>query len=193
MTTNTAPFDTVVGPALIYVAAVGTTMPAVDLATPAAPWLSLGETDGGLEFSPKRTTKKHTTDQSFAPKKTTVATKEISVSFTLAQVTLERLATVLDGQAVTVQAAGAGTAGYRSLSLSALATIPQYAMLIRVPSPYADGYMQYELPCVSPTGEQKMSYKKDDMTMIPTEWDVLENQASLGTFGTVRAFTTAAV
>lgn len=192
MTVNSTPFDTVVGPASIWVAAVSTAFPVVDLATPAAAWVSLGETDGGCTFTPKRTTKKHVTDQSFAPKKTTVLTKEIEVSFTLAQVTLERLAKVLDDQTVVSVAAVPGvSAGYKYISLSSLATIPQYAMLIRVPSPYADGYMQIELPAVSPSGDQKLSYKKDDKTMIPTAWDVLEDPATPGSFGTLRAFTVA--
>ena len=160
---------------------------------PGASWTSLGETDGGLAFTPKRTVKKHTTDQSFAPKKTTVLTKEIEVGFTLAQVTLERLATVLDGQTVSAVAAGSGTAGYKELTLSALATLPQYAMLIRVPSPYADGYLQYMLPAVSPSGDQKMSYKKDDKTMIPTTWDVLEDPDNAGEFGSIQAFTAEAL
>lgn len=187
------PFDTVVGPGSIWVSPVATAYPAVDLAVPAAPWVSLGETDGGLEFTAKRSTKAHFTDQSFAPKKTTVDSKGVELSFTLAQVTLERLATVLDGQTITTVAAAAGTAGYRSLTLSSLATLPQYAMLVRVPSPYADGYLQYQMPCVSPSGDQKLSYKKDAMTLIPTTWDVLEDPATPGTFGTIKAFTTVAV
>jgi hypothetical protein len=189
---NVSPFDTVVGPGSIWVAPVGTSFPVVDLATPAAAWTSLGETDGGCEFTAKRTVKKHVTDQSFAPKKTTVLTKEIELGFTLAQVTLERLAYVLDGQAVTSVAAVPGvSAGYKSITLSSLATLPQYAMLIRVPSPYQDGYLQFEFPKVSPSGDQKMSYKKDEQTLIPTTWDVLEDPSNAGQFGTLRAFTAA--
>lgn len=191
MSVNSLPFDTVVGPGSIWVSPVGTAYPVVDLVTPAAPWVSLGETDGGLEFTAKRSTKPHYTDQSFAAKKTTVDSKGVELSFTLAQVTLERLAVVLDGQTITTVAAGAGTAGYKKLTLSSLATIPQYAMLVRVPSPYADGYLQYQIR-VSPSGDMKMSYSKGEQTLIPTTWDVLEDLAAPGSFGDMVAFTAAA-
>jgi hypothetical protein len=191
---NSLPYDIVVGAASIYVAPVGTVFPAVDLATPAAPWVSLGETDGGAQVKHSRTTKKHYTDQSFAPKKTTVLTKGSEVSFKLAQVTLERLAYVLDGQSVTTVAAGAGTAGYKEIVLSALATLPQYAMLIRGPSPYADGYLQWMLPCVAPgDGEVEMGYTKDGMQVLATTWDVLEDPSNAGQFGKARAFTATAL
>ena len=190
---NTTPYDTVVGPGSVWLAPVGTAFPVVDLATPAAAWISLGETDGGLTFTPKRSVKKHYTDQSFAPKKTTVTLRETEVSVALAQITLERLAKILDGQAIVTVAAGAGTAGYRYFTLSAAATLPQYAMLIRVPSPYGDGYTQIELACVSPSGDQKIVFKKDDMSTIPTTWDALEDPANAGRFGTVRAFNAVAL
>lgn len=188
---NVTPYDIVVGPGTIYVAALDTAFPAID-ATPSASWTSLGETEGGVQITPSRETKKITTDQVFAPKKTIIIGRGLTIKFTLAQMTLEHLTKVLDDVAVTAVPNGAGVAGYKYMDLKADQTIPQYAMLIRVPSPYADGYMQYELPSVQPGGEMESSYVKDDKAMLPTTWEANEDPNRSGYFGKIRAFTAAA-
>ena len=188
---NTTPYDIVVGPGTIYVAPLDTAFPTVD-GTPAAAWTSLGETEGGVQITPGRETKKIMTDQVFAPKKTIIISRALTIKFTLAQMTLEHLTKVLDDVAVTSVPSGTGTAGYKYMDLKADQTLPQYAMLIRVPSPYANGYMQYELPSVQPGGDMESSYVKEDKAMLPTTWEANEDPNRAGYFGKIRAFTAAA-
>lgn len=187
----TTPYDIVVGPGQVWVAALDTAFPAID-ATPAAAWVDLGETEGGIQITPSRETKRITTDQVFAPKKTIVTGRSLTIKFTLAEMTLEHLSKCLDDAAVTAVPNGAGVAGYKYMDLLADATIPQYAMLIRVPSPYADGDQQYELPSVQPGGDMESSYTKDDKAMLPTTWECNEDPNRSGYFGKIKAYTAAA-
>jgi hypothetical protein len=189
----TDPYDIVVGPGQIWLAPVGTAFPLVD-ATPAAAWTSLGETEGGTQITAGRDTKKITTDQTFAPKKTIIIGRSLTIKSTLAQMTLEHMSKILDDSAVTTVAAGSGTAGYKYMDLKADATIPQYALLMRAPTPYAStGYLQWELPSVQPGGESEQSYVKDEKTMLPVTFETNEDPARSGYFGQIKAYTAAAL
>lgn len=182
--TATAPFNIVVGPADIYVAPVGEAFPAID-ATPAGNWVSLGKTEGGLRITHVRETQEHTVDQSPMTQKVTLTRAAEEIRFSLAEVTLETYAKVLDNATITTTNAVVGVVGNKAMPLST--DLPQFAMLIRVPSPYMAANMQYEYPRVQRMDNSEVAYTKDGKTVIPTAWRALEDLDNPGQFGVVRA------
>jgi hypothetical protein len=180
----TEPYSIVVGPGSIWVAPVGTAFPAVD-ATPAVDWVSLGNTDGGVRITHVRETAEHGVDQSVLPQKRTLTRAAEEIRFSLAGLTLETYTKALDGATVTPTAAGAGTAGDKAFNIEP--GVVEYAMLIRVPSPYMAGYLQYEYARVARMDNSEVPYTKDGKTLIPTAWSALEDLDNPGQFGTIRA------
>lgn len=182
----TEPYEVIVGPGQVWIAPVGTTFPTINQA-PATEWISLGRTDGGVTIRHIEETEEITVDQSFLPVKEVVTRRAEEIEFALAEITLERYAKLLGDVTVTTQAAGSGTPGYKSLPIQASQNMARYAMLIRVPSPYMDAYMQYEYAAVSPTGQKEIAYQKGEKSTLSTTWKALEDPSNPGVFGTLRA------
>lgn len=177
-----APFEIIIGPANVWVATVGTTFPELT-AIPGAAWTSLGRTEGGVAVTFGQTIKEITVDQAMMPVKLIRTMASMKVEFQLAEITMEHLAKAL-GLTVVDTAPGAGTIGTRSLTLAFSGTITRYAMLVRGPSPYMDANADFRLPNVAQDGEIKLAYVKDDKSVAPTSWNVMEDPDNAGEFGT---------
>jgi hypothetical protein len=188
---SNAPFAIVVGVGRVYIGPVGETMPAVD-AVPAGNWIDLGSTDDdGVTVTHARTLEAHFKGSSVLPQKSTVSEARETISFNLVELSAERYAKVLDNAAVTTVAAGAGTAGYKSFPLAP--SVSQFALLVRGPSPVADGFAQYEYERVSPTDDHELAYGKTDKTVIPCSFEAFESIGTPGQFGLYKTYTAAAV
>jgi hypothetical protein len=92
------------GPGYLYVAPLGTTEP-TDLTTPwttvAPAWVQLGYTDEGSEFSYSIDTDRVEVAEELDPIKIAVNSREIKVSFALAEVTASNLKRAMNGGTIT--------------------------------------------------------------------------------------------
>jgi hypothetical protein len=189
--TYTAPFQVRVGPAYIWIAPVGTVPPLVAVA-PAAAWIDLGRTEGGLTLRHVKETTEIMIDQALLPLKDVPTKKGLEIEFSLAEITTARDAKIMEGASVTVVAAGAGVSGTDTFPLLGGDENASWAMLIRVPSGNLNGLSQYELANVARTGNAELPFKKDEKTVIPTSWKALEDPSTPGRFGVFREYTAVA-
>ncbi len=172
---NNQPYEILTGVGTLYKAPVGTAFPGLS-AVPAAPWVSLGETDGGVKITPEQTTKTFSSDQRTGPYKAIRTEEALAVETNLRNATMENIAILL-GNSVTDAPAGVGTIGTREVALHRGAAVTEYALLFRHEhgSPYGDYPAQYELPrgfFDGPTGQE---YKKDDAVLLPLKFVALED------------------
>jgi hypothetical protein len=188
------PFAIVVGAGNVYLAPVGTAFPDTD-ETPAAAWAYLGSTDdNGVSVTQARTMELHFKGNSALPQKATLTEARETIKFALTEITVERYAMVLDNAAVTTVAAGSGTPGTKWFPVKPSSSCaPQFAMLIRGPSPVMDAFAQYEYARVSPTGAIEAVYQKTGGTVLPCEFEAFEDLINVGQFGVYRAQTAVAV
>jgi hypothetical protein len=188
---SSVPYAIVVGVGSVWIGPVGETMPLVD-ATPAGNWIALGATDDdGVTVTHMRAFENHFKGSSVLPQKSTLAEARETIAFNLVELSVEKYAKVLDDATVTTVAAGSGTAGYKSFPLAP--NVKQFALLVRGPSPVADGYAQYEYARVSPSDDHEAAYGKVDKTVIPCAFEAFEDTANAGQFGVYRDYTAAAL
>ncbi len=172
---NTQPYEILTGVGTLYKAPVGTAFPALT-ATPAAPWVSLGETDGGVKVTPDQTTKTFSTDQRTGVVKVIRSDETLTVETNLKHSTLENIS-LLMGPSVTDTPAGAGTIGTREVPLHRGAEVAEWALLFRheYGSPYGDYPAQFELPRGFFDGPAGQEFKKDGEVLIPVKFVALED------------------
>lgn len=176
MTANNVPYEILTGVGTLYKAPVGTTFPDLT-ATPAAPWINLGETDGGVKVNLEQTTNIIRSDQRTGPVKAIRSEENLTVETSLKHSTLENIAILL-GNSVTDTPAGAGTIGTREVALHRGATVTEYALLFRgsYQSAYGDYPAQYELPRGYFDGPAGQEYKKDGEVLLPVQFRALEDE-----------------
>jgi len=161
-------------------------MPAIN-AAPAGNWISLGRTDGGVKVQHTQDVKELYVDQALMAVKTIRTRAGLEVSFSLAEITLERYAKVLNDATVTDIAPGGGNAGHRSFPLSFTGTLKRFAMLVRGDSPYMDANMQYELAAVVQAGNPEITFTKENMAVLAVRFMAQEDTNNPGRFGVLRA------
>ena len=188
------PYEIIVGVGSVYLAPVGTAFPDTD-ETPGASWTSLGSTnDDGVTVTHGRTLEKHYKGNSTLPQKMTLSEASEVIAFTLAEITVERYAMVLDNATVVTVAAGSGTPGTKYFPLTPSSSCaPQFALLLRGPSPLMDGNAQYEYTRVSPSGDVEIQYTKGVASGLSVTFEALEDTVVPGRFGNYRAQAAAAV
>lgn len=180
---STAPYEIVAQPFTLWVAPVGTDFPLID-ADPESPWTKIG-TSGDLNYSEDGVTITHNQTVevwralgSTGPRKAFRTEEELHISLSLADVSLEQYTLAMNGNSVATEAAGPGTAGYKTLALSRGLDVQQRALLIRGAgaSPYgADWNMQYEVPVAVQIGEPEVVYVKGEPALISLEYQALED------------------
>jgi hypothetical protein len=186
---STTPYEIIAGPADVFVAPVGTEFPDID-AEPTGDWVSLGRTEGGITTSHDESVDLLYVDQASGPVKAIRTEEHMKVSFSIAELTLERYARVMNDAFVSDIAPGVGAAGHRSFPLRQGFDVARFAMLIRGPSPYMDAFMQFEIPIVVQSGSPAPAFVKDDKTILDTEWEALEDPDAATPeerFGSLRA------
>ena len=143
-----APYELVSGPLTAYVATAGTAQPEISIA-PVAAWTRLGANihEDGVVVTPDETVNAQMTLDSPRTKKFFRESDTLELTMTLLDLTTETFARVMNGAAVTTQAAGSGSGGYRQFTLGRDFTVRLYAVLLRGHSPYADNMnAQYYIP-----------------------------------------------
>ncbi len=172
---NSQPYEILTGVGTLYVAAVGTTFPALT-ATPSASWADLGETEGGVTVTLSQTTVRLRTDQRTGPVKAVRTEEDLLIETQLAEATLENMAK-LHGMTVTDTAAAAGAIGTREIPLHRGSVIDEYALLFRgaSQSAYGDYPAQYEVPRGYYDGPISLPHKKEAKVVIPVQFVALED------------------
>lgn len=173
MSNANQPYAILVGVGTLYVAPVGTAMPALT-ATPSGAWVSLGETDGGVKITKSRNREKFTSDQRTGTVKAVQTEEGVQVETNLHESTLENLAAAIGGT-VAVTAAGSGTIGKKLLKLYGGATVGEYALLFRGNSPYGDWPGQFCLPRGYMDDDVESEFTKDEKVLIPIKFEALED------------------
>lgn len=197
------PYEIVGQPLTLWVAPVGTAFPLID-AAPAAEWILVGTSgdnnysDAGVTVTHSQTINKVRPAGSVGPRKAFRADEDLMFALTLWDVTLEQYALALGRlEAVTTTAAGAGTAGFKTLGLSRGETVPEMALLARGVSPYADGMAaQYQVPRCYQSGNPAPVYNKGVPAGLALQFEALEDLTAVDPtlrFGTIVAQTAAAL
>ena len=136
------------GPVTLYVADAGTAQPEISMEPPAA-WTKLGASlsDEGLVMSFTDDEEETTTLDSPMIKKLNITKVAVEFSVSLVDMTVETFARVQNGVAVSTQAPGSGTGGYREAVMGYGFTVKYYAVLAKGTSPYSeDMYHQQWMP-----------------------------------------------
>lgn len=169
----TEPYEILVGVGTLYIAAAGTTAPAVT-ATPGGGWTSLGETDGGVKVRKTQNIESFSSDQRTGKVKAVRTEEGVEVETNLHEATLENLADAIGGT-VTDTAPGVGTIGTRALKLHAGSDVAEYAILFRGDSPYGNWPGQFYVPRGYMDDDVEMEFTKDGKTLIPMKFIALED------------------
>lgn len=150
------------GPATVYVAPFGTADPATIATTPAAGWVDVGGTKGGLELNVSSEFATLTVDQIVDIIESRRTGREVTVKTTLAEATLQNIA-----QAI---ANAAPVANVLELDDGLTAFKPAYsAILIDGIAP--GGFRRRIIVRKTlPTDAVGIGYKKDDQTVVPVTW-----------------------
>lgn len=178
-----APFEIVAAPADVYVAPVGTAFPLVD-AAPAAAWLLLGtagarnQTEEGVTVTHEQTISTFRGARGMGPRKAFRDAEGLTIGFTLVDITLEQYARVLNNLTVTTVAPATGVVGRREMTLLQGTEVARWALLVRGPSPYGDGWnLQYQVPIVFQEENPAPVFRKgaDNAARLAVRYRALEH------------------
>lgn len=183
------PYEIIAAPFTAHWAATGTAFPAID-AAPGASWTKIGSS-GDQDYAEDGVTVAHSqTVETFrglggtGPRKAFRTQEMLSLRFTLHDLLLEQYNVALNSNAVTTTAAGAGTAGFKSVQLYRGVTVQTIALLLRADvSPEGDGWkMQYQVPVCFQNGSPEPVWAKGAPAGLALEFMALEdpNAASPG-------------
>jgi hypothetical protein len=175
-----APYEIIMSPFEVYVAPVGTAFPNPDAAV-SSTWKLLGkngkrnQSEDGVVISHEQTVVKHRTNGSTGPVKIVRSDEDMTIGFTLEDLTIETYSTVM-GQTFSEQTQAVGVAGVRSVGLRMGQTVANFAMLVRGPSAYYDGgNAQYEVPVVAQVAGPKPKFSKKDAAGLEVLWTAIED------------------
>lgn len=179
-----APFEIIAGPAVVHVAAANTAFPAItgisttDLTAAVSGFTYLGRTEGGIQVAHSQQLNLLKVDQTIFAVKAIRTDIGCTVSFQLAEITLERYSKVLYDATVTTTGTSPQT---KSFGMGAGVDVTRFALVVRGPSPYANAFMHYEIPVCVRGGEPQVRYTRDDKAVLAVEYMVLEDPtAQLG-------------
>lgn len=177
-----APFEIIAAPFTLYVAPTGTAFPAID-AAPGVAWTKVG-TSGDLNYTEDGVTVQHSQSVelwralgSTGARKAFRTEEGLTISLTLADLSLEQYQLALNGNAITDTAAALNTAGVRKIGLSRGREVKQYALLVRGgESPYGEDFaLQYEVPVAVESGEPEVVARKGEPAALALTFQALED------------------
>lgn len=180
------PYEILATPLKVYLAPVGETFPDVD-EDPAGNWDLLG-TNGDENYAEDGVTVTHgQTIDTFTPLGLTVPLKawrsaeELTIGFTLHDLSLAEYGKVLNNATVNQTAAGSGTPGYQDFSLYQGRDIAVFALLLRGLSPYGDNYnMQYEIYKAYQSENPAPVFRKNEPAGLAIQFSILYDQTNSG-------------
>jgi len=189
------PYEIIAGPINAWVAPVGEAVPEVDT-EPAGNWTKLG-TSGSENITEDGVTVTHSQEISkffglgaTGPKKAWRTQEGLAISFTLADLTMEMYAKILNDNTVTQVAAGTGTPGHKDVNLAQGREVAVFALLCRGVSPYGDAFnMQYEVPKVHQATNPAPVYVKGEAAGLAISFEALwdDTQSDGEEFGKIVA------
>lgn len=170
----------IAAPYQVYTAPVGTAFTSLDDLTPDSPWALLG-TSGNLNYDEgaaitvnmDQETREWRGLGDAGTRKVWRPSESLMVGVTLVDMSLEQFRHAVNMNAVTTQAAGSGTAGYKKIGLSRGLTVSQVALMVRGVSPYDNELWiaQFEVPIAFVTGSQEFKLGgKDGPSMLALQW-----------------------
>jgi hypothetical protein len=175
------PYEIIMSPFEVWLAPVGTAFPDVDEA-PAAAWKLLGTSgkenmdEEGVTVSHGQTLAAKRTLGSTGPVKVARTEEELTISFTLLDLTAEQYARALNNATVTDTAAGSGTPGVRTFNLRQGTDVSTFALLCRGMSPYdAAMVAQYQVPKVYQSDSPAPAFTKGDAAALKLTFSALED------------------
>ncbi len=177
-----APFEIIAAPFTAWWAPVGTAFPALG-AAPSVDWVQIG-TSGDQSYDPEGVSIEHGQEVnavrplgSTAPVKAFRTEEDLTVTFTLWDVTLEQYRLALNNNTIATVAAGVGTPGTKAVQFYRGAQVATMALLLRSDSsPYGDAMsMQYELPYCFQSGNPTPVYRKGEPAGLEFEFMALRN------------------
>lgn len=175
------PYEIIMAPFEIWLAPVSTAFPDVD-ETPAGDWELLGTNglknmdEAGVVVTHSQTIEKKRTLGSTGAVKAARTEEDMSVGFTLVDLSLEQYAKVLNDVTVTPVAKGVGTPGYRSIPLRQGRDVAVFALLAKGVSPYGDTYAaQYQIPICYQSASPTPTFVKGDAAALECLFEALED------------------
>ena len=150
------------GPATVYVAPFGTADPATIATAPAAAWVDVGGTKGGLELNISSEFATLTVDQIVDIIESRRTGREVTVKTTLAEATLANIANAIanDAPVAHVLELDDGLAAFK----------PAYSAIL-VDGIAPGGFRRRIIVRKTlPTDAVGIGYKKDDQTVVPVTW-----------------------
>lgn len=177
-----APYEIIAAPLTVYLAPVGTAFPLVN-AAPSGSWLKLG-TNGNKNYDEPGVTVTHsqtigtfTPAGGTAPRKAFRTAEAQLVEFSLADLTIEQYAKLLNDATVTTTV---GPPATKDINLLQGLTVTTFALLARGISPIADTLpAQYQVPIVYQDESPKPVFSKGGVAMLACRFAALDD-LSLG-------------
>ena len=173
------PFEIIVDPFDVYVAAVGTSFPLVDGSLSA--WTQLGTsgsksfTEDGVVVTHSQTIDYHRSYGDTAPVKATRSSEDCTVAFTLMDLTIDHYNRIWENT-VTSTAQSSGVAGIKDINVKKGLDVGVVAMIIRGASPYGDSWnTQYQIPKVVQSGSPSVTYSKSAPAGLSLEYTVISD------------------
>lgn len=166
---SNTPYELIVAPFSVYVGPLGEAFTIIET-TPAGNWVLLGTNgtenmdEAGVTVSHQQTVDQHHVYGVTPPVKATRSQSQITISFTLLDLTLEEYARILDDGTVTTTGQGGGAAGFKDVNLGLGLDVSEKAYLIRGTgaSPEGTGWnMQYEIPRAYVSGSPSVVFTKN--------------------------------
>ncbi len=175
------PYEIIVSPFQIYLAPVGEAFSLLD-DVPGGNWRLLGTSgkknyaEDGVTVTHEETIVQIRTLGSTGPVKVVRTEENMTIELILLDCSLEHYATLLNDVAVNDIAAGAGTPGYREITLRQGPGVTTFALICKGVSPYADGwYMQYQVPIVYQGGNPAPVFSKGAAAALACNFMAIED------------------
>lgn len=170
-------------PYSVYVAPVGTAFPNID-AAPSTAWTQLGvnginnQGANGVVVNLGETVSDFVPAGSTLPVKSWRTDEAMSVAFSLVDMTIEAMSTILDNALITTVAATTAVGAYKSIKLKRGINVATWALIVRGLSPYDDGTglnAQYNFTRVSQAGSQAPTYVKGTPSELAVEFKIMDD------------------
>jgi hypothetical protein len=175
------PYEIIMSPFEAWLAPVGTAFPAIN-ATPSGDWAKLGTngnknmTEDGITLTHSQTINQKRVYGATGAVKANRSAEDLTIAFTLDDLSLEQYAKVLNNVSVSDVAAASGTAGYRTITLRQGFDVATFALLLRGASPYGDSWnMQYQVPKVYQSESPAPAFGKTDAAGLNLVFTALED------------------
>jgi hypothetical protein len=185
---NGVPYEILTGPVTVYIAPILTAFPAIDLVTPAGPWVKIGTsgnlnyTRDGVKVGLKVKSEKVRADGDLGARKIFFTEQDMSIEVTLMDLSPAQVALALNSNTVTTVPPGPGTAGYQWVGSSRGGSEPaQVALLVRGVSALAASlglFSQWQVPIAVQTGEPDITYKRGTAADLKLMFEALVDQTA---------------